>query len=394
MRFSRSLAGAALFVASAFSTPAQHLGDVSLSSVQTTLATNVTCTGAAQNFTTGDVGLPLFNNIGQTSHLATATSNAVQFQMEIDGIDNVGGVYRLSDLQLGIPSAANGGLVVTAAGYMPKIRVSVKCTAGATFTASYSGSFSPQPPNVAAALLVSIDKLPFQVAPANANATTTFQTPTGNSAGTIIFQYAAAGPSGSTITVQCLTNAGGALSQFVFSPTTASTAQLFPVPASVCPFETLTYTSGGASATTFTLEQAFTTQGSQPSTGVAIADPCLSPSIAKLSAPVPFTSTATTVQIIAGVNGQRIYPCAISLVITWGANNFNIFWEYGTGASCGTGTTVLTGAKEVVNANIVSDITMGPTLLNIPAGNSLCLVDSALAGGNGGVGGFVSYVQQ
>lgn len=389
MKLARILAGAVFAAALAVSSPAQHLGDVSISTVQATIASGVTCTGAPQNFATSQ-GITNFNNIGQTSHLATATSTAAQFQMEIDGIDNLNNVYRLSDLQLGVPSSAKGGLVVSASGYMPNIRISVTCSSGATFSVSYSGSFSPQPPNIAAALLVSIDKLPFQGAPAGSNATTTFQSPTGNSAGTVIFQYAAAGPAGSTVSVQCLTNAGTNLSLFTFALSTAATPQLFPVSASTCPFVTLSYTSGGASGTTFTLEYAFNTAG----TTQAVGDPCLSSAIVKQSAPVPLTNAAVTVQVIALTAGQTIYPCAIDLTATWGATNFTYSWEYGTGALCGTGTTLLSGGHSLVNANIVQESLFGPTVFNIPPGNAFCVVMSAATGGTGGIAGSVTYVKQ
>ena len=256
---------ALLVVLLPFSVCAQDIGNVGLRTVNATVANGVTCTGAAQNFSTSQ-GITNFNNLGQTSHLATATSNASNFQMEIDGIDSLGNVFRLSDLQLGVPSSAKGGIVVTASGYMTNIRISVVCSAGATFSVSYSGSFSPQPPNFAGALLNAVDKLPFQTAAANANSSTTFQTPTGNSAGTIIFQYSGVGPVGSTINAQCLTNAGTNLTLFTFSPTTAATAQLFSVASGPCPFVTLSYTSGGASAVTYNLEYVFVSQGGAQAT--------------------------------------------------------------------------------------------------------------------------------
>lgn len=399
---------------------AQYNGIVALQTVQATVANTATCTGTEQDFATSSPTLNAlgFKNIGQTSHLATATSTATEFQMEIDGIDNLGNVFRLSDLQLGIPTSAKGGLVVTASGYMTNIQIAVTCTAGATFSISYSGSFSPQPPNVAGALLTAIDKLPFQTAAANANASTTFQSPTANSAGTIIFQFAATGPAGSSINVQCLGNSGAALSLFTFSLATSSSAQLFTVPGSTCPFVTLSYVSGGASATTYNLEYAFATQGSStPSNSVSIsgplpagtntlggfflvtpagnyADPCLSPTVQKKSAALPLTNAATTVQVIALVAGQTIYVCGIDVTATWGGTNFTYQWEYGTGASCGTGTTALSGAKVLSNANIINDAISGATLFGIPSANALCLVMSAATGGSAGIGGFVSYVQQ
>jgi hypothetical protein len=362
---------------------------VALRTVSAIVANGATCTGSAQNFTTAQ-GITNFRNLGQTAHLATATSNAVAFQMEIDGIDSLGNVYRLSDLQLGVPSNAKGGIVVTASGYMTNIQISVTCTASATFSVSYSGSFSPQPPNFAGALLNAVDKLPFQTAAANANASVTFQTPTGNSSGTIIFQYAAAGPSGSTVSAQCLSNTGGNLALYTFSPTTVTTAQLFNVTGGACPFVTLTYTSGGASATTYNLEYVFNAAG----TIQAVADPCLSPTSSKLSAPIPFISTGTTTQIVALVAGQKIYPCTIDVTATWNGTNFTYQWEYGTGASCGTGTTVLSGAKLLVNNTITTDNVSGPTAFNIPPGNALCLVTIGAGSLVGGVAGFVGYVQQ
>lgn len=251
---------------------AQYNGSVSLLTINSTVASNRACTGVAQNFITSQ-GIRQFVNLGQTSHLATAVSTAAQFQMEIDGIDNLGNVFRLSDLQLGVPSSAKGGLVVTASGYMPNIQISVTCTLGATFSVSYSGSFSPQPPNIAGALLNAVEKLPFQVAAANANASTTFQTPGSNSQGTIVFQYSAGGPAGSTITVQCITNSNVNLASYVFPLSTASTPQLFTVTPSSCPFVTLTYTSGGASAVTYNLEYVFTPSGTAQTLSTANSGP-------------------------------------------------------------------------------------------------------------------------
>lgn len=295
---------------------AQYNGIVALQTVQATVANNATCTGSQQTFVTNSQALNNlgFKNIGQTSHLATATSNASSFTMEIDGIDNLGNVFRLSDLQVGTPTSAKGGLVITASGYMPNIQIAVTCAAGATFSISYSGSFSPQPPNVAGALLASTDKLPFQAAAANASSSVTFQTPYGNSQGTIIFQFAATGPAASTVTAQCLSNSGSNLQLFTFNLATAAGAQLFTVSASTCPFVTLSYNSGGASATTYSLEYVFTTIG-QPSTsatnvnlanvgGAAVA---LGQTTSGASIPVVIASNQTAVpQNVAQVSGAAV----------------------------------------------------------------------------------------
>jgi hypothetical protein len=362
---------------------------VALASVSAILANGTSCTGTPQVFTTLQ-NIPNFRNQGQTSHLATATSNASMFQMEIDGIDSLGNVFRLSDLQLGVPTTAKGGIVLTASGYMTNIQVQVTCSSGSTFSVSYSGSFSPTPINAAGTLLNAVDKLPFQTAAANASNSTTFQTPTGSSSGTIVFQYAAAGPAGSSITAQCISNSGTSLSTYTFAPSTATTAQLFNVTAGTCPFVTLTYTSGGASATTYNLEYVFNAQG----TVQAIADPCPSTTTPKTSAAIATITAAGTYQIIGGVAGQKIYTCGINLGASWNGTNFTFQWEYGTGALCGTGTTSLSGAYSLSsNTNGIPIAETGPTLFNIPAGNSLCLVvvGSPTAGG---IAGFVSFAQQ
>ena len=379
-------------------TPAhsQDLGNVGLRTVNAVLTGGapVTCTGTPQIFSTTSTALNNagFRNLGQTGHLATATSNAAAFQMEIDGIDNLGNVFRLSDLQLGVPTSAKGGIVLTANGYMPNIQISVTCTAAATFSVSYSGSFSPQPQNLSGILLAAVDKLPFQTAAANTNASVTFQTPTGNSSGTIIFQYAAAGPAGSTITAQCLTNAGTNLALYTFSLAQPNTAQLFNVTAGTCPFVTLTYTSGGASATTYNLEYVFNSQG----TNNALADPCLSPTSNKLSQPFTIT-TATTTQIIPLVAGQKIYPCGAMMDLYADSSQIYSFqWEYGTGANCGTGTTAVSGVIKT-NSSAESEPFgfSGGTWMNIPIGNALCAVTVAISGGPGiNAAGVIAYVQQ
>ena len=364
---------------------AQYNGSFSLQTVQATIANGTTCTGTAQNFITSQ-GIPNFKNIGQTSHLATATSTAATFQMEIDGIDNLGNVFRLSDLQIGIPTSAKGGLVVTASGYMANIQISVICSAGATFSVSYSGSFSPQPPNIAGALLVAVDKLPFQTAAANANSSTTFQAPSGNSSGTIIFQYSAVGPTGSTVGVQCISNSGSNLGAFQFPLATVSTPQLFNVPSSACPFVSITYTSGGASAVTYTLEYVFTSTGTNNQ-----VDPCAAPGVFKSVA--TFTGTGTNVGnlMVAASGASQIYVCSYAVQV-FGAASPTAVLEYGTGGTC-TGPTLVTGTyagSASPGVYIVSPAMLG-SLAVVPAGKSLCFFSG---GTTTSLAAVVTYVQQ
>lgn len=123
---------------------AQYLGAVSIQTVQAQLAVAGvgvgTCTGLPQNFITNQ-GIPNFINIGQNIHQASASSAAASFTMEIDGIDVLGNVVRISSPTVQYqPTNAINGYVAQGSGYYPNIQVTVTCTAAATFSLSYSGS--------------------------------------------------------------------------------------------------------------------------------------------------------------------------------------------------------------------------------------------------------------
>ena len=131
----------ALMPAPAF---AQFLGQVSIQTVQAQLAVAGVgagvCTGNPQNFTTSQ-GIVNFNNLGQSIHQASATSTATVFTMEIDGIDVLGNIVRISSPTIQYQPTNNlTGYVAQGTGYYPNIQVSVTCTAAATFSLSYSGS--------------------------------------------------------------------------------------------------------------------------------------------------------------------------------------------------------------------------------------------------------------
>src|SRR5258708_26343080 len=112
---------------------AQHLGDVSLTTTTQILANGVSCTGNPQNF------FPA--NLGQSFHLATAaiSSGASSFGMEVDGIDAVNDVFKISNPMITVGTQS---FLVQGTGFMPIIRVSLVCTLGSTFSMSYSGSFA------------------------------------------------------------------------------------------------------------------------------------------------------------------------------------------------------------------------------------------------------------
>lgn len=115
-------------------TQAQFVGFTGLQTVSSPLATNVTCTGGQQSFSP--------SNLGQISHQASATSSATSFTLEIDGTDNVNATYRISNPAISFANASTTSYIAQGFGYYAKITIVVSCTAGSTFSLSYSGGQS------------------------------------------------------------------------------------------------------------------------------------------------------------------------------------------------------------------------------------------------------------
>lgn len=115
--------------------------------------------------------------------------------------------------------------------------------------------------------------------------------------------------------------------------------------------------------------------GSDPSKGPA------SPSSVAINA-----SSATTTQLVAISGSTSIYVTSFD-VISGGTGN--VTFVYGTGSSCGTGTTSLTGPYPLTaQAGIAKGSGVG-TILKVPSGNALCVTTSAAVQ----VSGSVSYQQ-
>lgn len=97
-------------------------------------------------------------------------------------------------------------------------------------------------------------------------------------------------------------------------------------------------------------------------------------------------STATTTQLVALSGSTKIYVTSFDVIA---AGTGNIKFVYGTGSSCGTGTTDLTGNYNLTaQAGIAKGSGLGPVLV-VPAGNALCVTTSAAVG----MYGSVAYTQ-
>lgn len=236
---------------------AQFLGYVSPQTVVQTLASNVSCTGSAQNFVTA--------NLGQTQHYATVSgNNLAQITAEIDGVDGAGNSTRISDVlvnaQLG-PTPTT----ITGSGYFPIVRVSVTCSgAGANFSITYSGSSSTTSQPVGGFQKAQVEKALFLGAAANANQTINFQAPFGSTAGAISFLYQVAAVGGSTLQVTCSDFLLPRFTQSFNLVNATAFVQVFAMPAVPCTNIQVKYVSGGVTTGNITAEYIFPPSGIAP----------------------------------------------------------------------------------------------------------------------------------
>jgi hypothetical protein len=127
--------------------------------------------------------------------------------------------------------------------------------------------------------------------------------------------------------------------------------------------------------------------------GLVGDDPCLSPGVPKSSVAIGITS-ATTTSLVATSGTTVIYPCGGSLTISQVVTTANTFkLEFGTGASCVTTQTPITGTYGAggVTAGIPIVVPI-PELGPSAAGAALCAVTTI--GGSGSFQGVLTYVQK
>lgn len=121
-------------------------------------------------------------------------------------------------------------------------------------------------------------------------------------------------------------------------------------------------------------------------------DPCTDASAIKSTVAINISS-ATTTQLVALSGTTIVYVCG-GVAVGGAGTNPSFELEYGTGSTCGTGTTVLTGA--MATGVTVSTTAPGP-IIPIPAGpktaagNALCAVTG---GTSPNFQGYITFVQQ
>jgi hypothetical protein len=204
---------------------------------------------------------------------------------------------------------------------------------------------------------------------------------------TIVESGITGSPSGCTVTLAYQSNnvntAGSTVATVSFTPSTGvQSFQVFPG-----------VSTGDQYVATYACSSTYPTAGLlnitfSPSASMILAnigDPCENPSVTKSSVSVAI-STATTTQLVALSAGKVVYACGFTASV--GATTTAQF-EYGTGTTCGTGTTVLTGAFAPATGAVLGLSGEGSRFAT-PAGNALCVLST----GTGGINGVLTFVQQ
>lgn len=237
--------------------------------VDSTLATNLACTGSDQNFTT-DGSISSFENLGQVFHSAYLTSSNIGagtfvIKGSMDGVNYqpISETATIAGFISGTPNS-----FVVGSGRYALIRITVNCsTAGSgSFSLKYSGSGATPGALYGSQFLSQYDKTIVDGLLMGSNFTSnTFQPPFGNAAGTLYFKTVNAPPSGSSIAVICkpgvgVTN-GAAQIVFNFSIVVTTTLQQFSIPSQACSSISVSFTSGGASTDAYYVDYVFSIPG-------------------------------------------------------------------------------------------------------------------------------------
>jgi hypothetical protein len=97
-------------------------------------------------------------------------------------------------------------------------------------------------------------------------------------------------------------------------------------------------------------------------------------------------STATTTQIVAAVANKSIYVCSFALTSAGTTPSFQ--FEYGTGGTCGTGTTLLSGAFAPTSGSYTYAGGNLGLMFSAPVTNGLCIVSG---GTTPSIQGLITY---
>jgi hypothetical protein len=362
-------------------------------------------------------------NLGQSVHTLTYSisspcTTGFSMTLRLEGSNDGITFFSISEDATDQNSGNIQGTTVaglTAIGYYPLLRVNlaqIACASGQVpaVTAFYSGTSTSNPTAVGAFYqAVPYRKVLFQNQPTTSiPSAVTINSPTGSTAGALYIScfIAANGattscPSSLTITMNAFIAFGSAVGGGG-GGNIVSSSGTFNVPGTITPIVTVGFApaismtwSFGGSGTAGTSWSAYFVFTSTPSSQF-VGDPGQSSGAFKQSKVVDM-NTATTTVIIPAVAGQSIYVCGASFAIGTSATTPGTFFlEFGTGANCVTGTTIITGSMgtETATAGIGAFpwlLPGGMTSVVAPSGNALCGVSAGTTVSNHGT---ITYVQQ
>lgn len=141
------------------------------------------------------------------------------------------------------------------------------------------------------------------------------------------------------------------------------------------PYQTIVSTAGN----TFAILANGAGETAQNSSGATAPVAC------DKSVAVNLTATA---QLIAASGSTAIYVCGFHA--TTAGTSPTLQFEYGTGAVCATGTTVLTGTYAPTSGTVLADGGTLGTILRTPAAQALCAV---VSGTTPSIQGVLTYAQ-
>src|SRR5215469_3742178 len=129
-------------------------------------------------------------------------------------------------------------------------------------------------------------------------------------------------------------------------------------------------------------------KGASADPNAAVADPCQSASISKLTSSFTVNNGSATSTEIISASSQSIHVCGFSLAViaqsqfTTGVQ-FQLF--FGTGTNCASGTGNATGEMALGSSPLTYS---GPgTIFSVPSGNALCIFTT------NAIGGIITYTK-
>jgi hypothetical protein len=358
----------------------QFIGYVSPQTSRTVVANAVTCPGGGVS---ASVAIP---NLGNTTHFVTYTTTGTPNQLNVSLSAIEGGNFlQISDSGTQVPSGTLSGN-----GYYAQLQVNYSCFGnGGTITVVYYGVSGVSVPVTGLADEAAYSKtLAAQQTSGGPFAPGINPTPYGNTCGRLHFNNIAT-VTGTTVTATITESPSGAPLTILPTTTVASSGEtVIPMPCFPARFINFSVTPGAVG--NYSMQYDFIKPGA-----AAIADPCQSPGVVKQSVPIAI-STATTTQLVALNTNQAIYVCGVSMTIAPSATTADTATlEYGTGANCGTGTTVLTGAFGAGDLTTAApplflSFADPGTTVKTPFGQALCLLS---AGTTVNIQGVLTFVQ-